>query len=136
MEQPTRPWSHITADFVDMPSTKNIDRKETMDQVVVVADSFWKFSKQTIIIPARKKHEYERDLWERIFSKFGILETIISDRDEIFRSDEWQRLTKEIRSMHILITANHQQTDGQSESKIHEIQACLRNYSDYDQTNG
>ena len=71
-------------------------------------------------------------MWERIFSKFGILETIISDRDEIFRSN----VTKEIRSMHILITANHQQTDGQSESKIHEIQACLRNYSDYDQTNG
>ena len=38
-------------------------------------------------------------MWERIFSKFGILETIISDKDEIFRSDEWQRLTKEIRSL-------------------------------------
>ena len=35
----------------------------------------------------------------------------------------------------MLSTANHQQTDGQSERKIQEIQSYLRNYLDYDQSN-
>ena len=42
---------------------------------------------------------------------------------------------KDIGTTQILSTANHQQTDGQSERKIQEIQAILRNYLDYEQTN-
>lgn len=102
------------------------ERKETMDQVLVVVDIF---SKQTILIPARKNmniKEIFHLMWERIFSVFGIPERIISDRDKIFKPEEWQRLTKGIGIMHILSTANHQQTDGQSERKIEIIWTTIK----------
>jgi transposase InsO family protein len=132
---PTRPWQHITVDFVDVPSVKNVYSQDRMDQVMVVVD---RFTKQTILIPAKKSYttkEVFHIFWERVFSIFGIPETITSDRDKIFRSKEWLQLMKDIGVTQILSTANHQQTDGQSERKIQEIQAYLRNYLDYEQTN-
>ena len=135
IDLPTRPWQQITADFVDMPKTRNAHGKETMDQVLVVVD---RFSKQVILVPIRKNFttkEVFHIFWERIFSVFGIPETIISDRDKIFKSEEWRKLSKGIGIMQILSTANHQQTDGQSERKIQEVQSYLRNYLDYDQSN-
>jgi hypothetical protein len=45
------------------------------------------------------------------------------------------QLMKDIGTVQILSTANHQQTDGQSERKIQEIQAMPRNYLDYEQRN-
>jgi transposase InsO family protein len=132
---PTRPWQHITIDFVDKPSAQSITTREIMDQTMVVVD---RFSKQTILIPSRKNYtarEVFHILWERIFAIFGIPETITSDLDKVFRSKEWLQLMKDIGTRQILSTANHQQTDGQTERKIQEIQAMLRNYLDYEQTN-
>ena len=130
----TRPWQQITAGFVDMPKTKNAHGKETMDQVLVVVD---RFSKQVILAPIRNNFMTKEVIvifWKRIFAVFGIPETIISDRDKIFKSEEWRKLSKGIGIMQILSIANHQQTDGQSERKIQEMQSYLRNYNylDYD----
>jgi RNase H-like domain found in reverse transcriptase/Integrase zinc binding domain/Chromo (CHRromatin Organisation MOdifier) domain/Integrase core domain len=132
---PIRPWQHITADFVDMPATKGIGNTSTFDQILVVVD---RFSKQTILIPTRKKATTEEIfhlLWERIFAIFGIPETMTSDRDKIFRTEKWQQLMKGMGAKQVLSTAHHQQTDGQTERKIQEIQSYLRNYLDYDQRN-
>ena len=132
---PTRPWQHITIDFVDKPETQSITSKEVMNQTMVIVD---RFSKQTILVPSRKNYtarEVFHILWERIFAVFGIPETITTDLDKIFRSREWLQLMKDIGTTQILSTANHQQTDGQSERKIQEIQTILRNYLDYEQTN-
>jgi hypothetical protein len=54
---PTRPWQHITVDFVDVPSVKNVYSQDRMDQVMVVVDSF---TKQTILIPAKKSYTTKR----------------------------------------------------------------------------
>jgi RNase H-like domain found in reverse transcriptase/Reverse transcriptase (RNA-dependent DNA polymerase)/Integrase zinc binding domain/Chromo (CHRromatin Organisation MOdifier) domain/Integrase core domain len=132
---PTRPWQHITMDFMSMPEARHPATHEKMDQILVVVD---KFSKQTILIPSRRNlstKEVYHILWERIFAIFGTPETITTDRDKIFRSEEWQQLMKEMGVTQILSTANHQQTDGQSERKIQEIQAFLRHYLDFEQMN-
>ena len=132
---PIRPWQHITADFVDMPATRGIGSTSTFDQILVVVD---RFSKQTILIPTRKKATTEEIfhlLWERIFAIFGIPETMTSDRDKIFRTEKWQQLMKGMGAKQVLSTAHHQQIDGQTERKIQEIQSYLRNYLDYDQRN-
>ena len=44
-------------------------------------------------------------LWERVFSVFGIPETMMSDLDKIFRSKEWLQLMKDIGTIQILSTA-------------------------------
>jgi RNase H-like domain found in reverse transcriptase/Reverse transcriptase (RNA-dependent DNA polymerase)/Integrase zinc binding domain/Chromo (CHRromatin Organisation MOdifier) domain len=134
-QPPERPWQHITVDFVDMPETKDPVNHGIVNQMMVIVD---RFSKQTILIPTSKDKntkEIFHLMWERIFSIFGIPETMTSDRDKIFRSREWKELMEGIGSIQILSTSNHQQTDGQTERKIQEVQTYLRNYLDYDQKN-
>lgn len=132
---PTRPWRKLTADFMEMPKTTNMTGTETFDELLLVVDTF---SKQTIMIPRRKTattEEIFQLLWERVFSVFGIPESILSDRDKIFRTQRWQTLMAGIGSTQILSTAHHQQTDGQTERKIQEIRAYFRHYLDYTQEN-
>jgi transposase InsO family protein len=132
---PERPWQHLTMDFVDMPETHGITDREKWNQILVIVD---RFSKSTILIPARKNltaREVYHILWEKVFAVFGLPETIVTDMDKIFRSKEWIQLMKDLGIEQLLSTAHHQQTDGQSERKIQELQSYLRGYLDYEQTN-
>jgi transposase InsO family protein len=134
-ETPTRPWQHVTMDFVDMPEVKGITDLGKWNQILVIVD---RFSKQTILVPARKNltaREAYHILWEKVFAIFGLPETILTDMDKIFRSKEWVQLMEDLGIKQILSTAHHQQTDGQSERKIQELQAYLRGYLDYEQKN-
>jgi hypothetical protein len=97
-----------------------------------------RFSKYAILIPSRTDDDTEvvfQLLWEKVFSVFGIPETITSDRDKIFRSKKWITLMRLLRCQQILSTSNHQQTDGQTERKIQEIHTYFRNYLDFNQKN-
>ena len=132
---PSRPWQQLTMDFVDMPETQDAVNRSKWNQVLIVVD---KFSKQTILIPARKDltaREVYHILWDKIFAIFGLPETILTDMDKIFRSKEWIQLMEDLGIEQLLSTAHHQQTDGQSERKIQEFQAYLRGYLDYEQLN-
>jgi hypothetical protein len=114
------PWRHITMDFVHMPE------RDGMNQLLVVTDRFTKF---TVLIITRKTittEELFQLLWERIFSIFGIPETMTSDRDKLTRNEKWKELTGNLGIILIISTANHQRTDGQTERKMQEIQAYLR----------
>ena len=96
------------------------------------------FSKYTVLIPTRKDattEEVYHLLWERVFAVFGVPDVMVSDRDKIFKTDRWAKKMKEIGVKRVLSTAHHQQTDGQSERKIQEIQAYYRHYLSYDQEN-
>jgi hypothetical protein len=130
-----KPWEYITADFVEMPSTKHYLSKNPLNALLVVVDVFSKF---TILIPTRKEattEEVYHLLWERVFAVFGIPMRMLSDRDKIFKTVTWAEKMKTIGSRQVLSTAHHQQTDGQSERKIQELQAYYRHYLDYDQEN-
>jgi hypothetical protein len=134
-EPPNEPWKQLTADFMEMPMTTNVAGTEDYDELLVIVD---RFSKQTILIPTRKAATIEEIfqlLWERVFSIFGIPDSILSDRDKIFRTNKWQKLMTDIGSGQLLSTAYHQQTDGQTERKIQEIRVFLRHYLDYEQKN-
>jgi chromodomain-containing protein/p58 integrase-like protein len=127
---PTQPWKQLTADFLEMPEATNITGTETYDELLVIVDTF---SKMTILIPTKKTATCEEIfhlLWERVFSIFGIPDSILSDRDKIFKTTRWH-----IGAAQRLSTAYHQQTDGQTERKIQELRAYYRHYTDYEQTN-
>ena len=129
------PWKSITADFVEMPSVNHYLTKNILNALLVVVDVFSKF---TVLIPTRKEattEEIYHLLWERVFAVFGIPERMLSDRDKIFKTSTWAEKMKKIGSSQVLSTAHHQQTDGQSERKIQELQAYFRHYLDYDQEN-
>ena len=134
-EQATRPWQRITADFVEMPPTKSSLYRGILNALLITVDTF---SKYTVLIPTRKDattEEIYHLLWERVFAVFGVPDTMVSDRDKIFKTNRWADKMKEIGVRRILSTAHHQQTDGQSERKIQEVQAYCRHYLSYDQDN-
>jgi hypothetical protein len=129
-EQPIRPWKDISIDFVEMPEIEK--EGQIKNGLLVVVD---RFSKQTVLIPSRKEANTEETyelLWERIFSIFGIPDRITSDRDKILKTEKWERLMEEIGAKQNLATSNHQQTDGQTERKVQEMQVYYRIYSEYD----
>ena len=133
--QPTRPWQRITTDFVDMPPAKSSLYRGVLNALMVTVDTF---SKYTVLIPTRKDattEEIYHLLWERVFAIFGVPEEMVTDRDKIFKTDRWAKMMKEIGVKRVLSTAYHQQTDGQSERKIQEIQAYYRHYLSYNQEN-
>lgn len=134
-DRATRPWQKITADFVEMPPTKSSLYRGVLNALLVTVDTF---SKYTVLIPTRKDANTEEIyhlLWERVFAVFGVPDAMVSDRDKIFKTNRWAEKMKEIGVKRILSTAHHQQTDGQSERKIQEIQAYYRHYLSFDQEN-
>ena len=132
---PTKPWQKITVDFLEMPPTKRPLWTQVLNELLVIVDSF---SKYTILVPTSKTattEEIFQLMWERVFAIFGVPKRMISDRDKLFKTEKWQALMKSIMATIQLSTAYHQQTDGQTERKIQEIRAYLRHYLDYEQTN-
>jgi transposase InsO family protein len=131
-----QPWRHIAMDFMtNIPRITERSTGRVKSQILVIVD---KFTKQTILIPVSNNETTEsviRILWERIFTIFGIPLTITTDRDKLFTSNEWQKEMKELKIEHVASTAEHQQTNGQSERKIQEVTQYLRNYLNYEQKN-
>jgi len=116
-DAPGKPWERMTADFLEMPPTRHTLWTDVLDELLVVVDSFTKF---TILIPTKKTATTEEIfhlLWERVFAVFGIPKEMLSDRDRIFKTEEWRRLMEKISVKRLLATAYHQRTDGQTERK-------------------
>lgn len=65
----------------------------------------------------------------------GLPRVIISDRDSKFMSHFWSALLKSFGIKHSMSTANHPQTDGQSERMIRYMKDMLRNFINYSQKN-
>jgi hypothetical protein len=59
----------------------------------------------------------------------------MSDRDKLFTSKYWETITEACGIEQKLSTANHQQTDGQSERMIQSVEQYLRHYLDWNQDN-
>ena len=131
----TRPWQSITADFLEMPQIEDEITGMKLNEILVVVDRFSKF---TVLIPTRKEattEEIYELMWTYIFAVFGLPEQMTSDRDKIFKTARWEILMKNDGVRTILSTAHHQQTDGQSERKIQEVQTYFRIYMDFNQKN-
>ena len=133
--QITRPWQSITADFLEMPQIKDEITGAILNEILVVVDRFSKF---TVLIPTRKEattEEIYELLWTYVFAVFGLPEQMTSNRDKIFKTPRWETLMKNDGIKVTLSTAHHQQTDGQSERKIQEVQTYFRIYMDFEQKN-
>ena len=79
---PDRPWQHVTMDFMDgLPPVNNPTTDQKADRILVIVD---RFSKMSILVPSRRTataEEIYHIIWEKVFSVFGIPETITSFKD-------------------------------------------------------
>jgi transposase InsO family protein len=107
---PQYPWQYITMDFKSAPKDK-----KGFDNIYVVID---RLIKQAISIPCYKEITAEgmaRLFIRYIYSYFGPPDSIVSDRGPQFISRFWKEFCRIIGVEIRLSTADHPQTDGQTE---------------------
>ena len=107
---PHRPWQHLTMDFKSAPK----DQKG-FDNIYVVID---RLTKQSISMPCHKEVTAEdmASLFIRyVYCYYGPPDSIVSDRGPQFVSRFWKEFCRILGVEVRLSTANHLQTDGQTE---------------------
>ncbi|ESK82068.1 retrotransposon nucleocapsid protein [Moniliophthora roreri MCA 2997] len=121
-EKDVLPFSKITMDLVtDLPES------EGYDTILVVVDH--SSTKGVIFTPCNKTIDTEQTatlLLNNVYKQFGLPNKIISDRDPRFAAKVFQELGKQLGVKHMMSTAFHPQTDGESERVNQELEVFLR----------
>jgi hypothetical protein len=121
---PERPWQSIAMDFVG-PLTES----QGFKNILVIMDRFSGF---LLCFPLPEKYSaiHAADTFLHTFySRYGLPETIISDRDSRFTGKFWQALQKTLGIELLMSTAFHQETNGQVERTNKTIMQMLRIYA-------
>jgi len=130
LSTPDRPWLEISMDFiVELPKSRD------MTTIMVVVD---RLTKMAHFIPLRclPTSSIAADAFiVNIFRLHGFPISIISDRGSQFTSDFWMRLCELLNIDHSLSTANHPQTDGQTERVNGILEQYLRCFINERQNN-
>ncbi|KAA8899042.1 hypothetical protein TRICI_006410 [Trichomonascus ciferrii] len=126
LDIPENRWTDISIDFVGgLPTSRGCGF------IMVVVD---RLTKRAHFIPCRKDvtgakaTEY---YLHYIFRLHGVPKSIVSDRDIRFVADFWKTLHKILGTQLKFSTANHPQTDGQTERVNRTLNQLLRSYCYY-----
>lgn len=118
---PSRPWSHISLDFITglPPSQGNT-------VILVVVD---RFSKMCHLLPLPKlptANQTAELLMRHVFKMHGFPQDIVSDRGPQFSSRFWKAFGRLIGSSISLSSGYHPQSNGQTERVNQEVEKTLR----------
>ena len=131
-----RPWNSITMDFITkLPISEDPTTGTPYDSVFVIVDRFTKFA---YYIPYQESSSAEDMAYiflRNIVAVHGLPNEILSDRGTTFASKFWQGLMSRLGLNHRLTTAFRASVDGQTERLNQELEAYLRCYVNYEQTN-
>ena len=122
-----RCWGHISMDFI----TKLPLGPTGNNAAFVMID---KLSKQAHFIPTKDTATAEdtaRLFIDRIFSLHGMLLNLTCDQDPKFTSAFWKEVFRILGTSFNMSTADHPQTDSQSERTIQTLEEYLRNMVNY-----
>ena len=126
---PQRPWQSIGMDYLGpVPVSKNGN-----DMVLIAVD---RLTKMAHFIPTTTKVTAKQtaELFLRhVFQYHGLPDSIVSDRDPRFTSHFWKNLHKILGINLLMSTAEHPQTDGQSEATVKIVQKLIRPFAFQDQ---
>jgi transposase InsO family protein len=127
---PDRPWQSVSLDLITQ-----LPRSNGHTAIVVFVD---RFSKQAHFAATTTKVTAPQlaDLFIRtVYCHHGLPKDLVSDRDTRFVSDFWASLCKQLQVKRRLSTANHPQTDGQTERVNRILEEFLRAYCSARQDN-
>lgn len=120
---PEHPWQSVSMDLVtDLPTCCG------HDSILVVVD---RLTKLIILTPCTKTvtaPELAQLFIDRVFVRFGMPTSIVSDRDPRFTSHFWKAFTQLLGTQLAMSTAYHPQTDGQTERANRTIEDMLRGF--------
>ncbi|XP_073357893.1 uncharacterized protein [Aegilops tauschii subsp. strangulata] len=116
---PTAPWEMISMDFID-----GLPQSAQFNCLLVIVDKRTKFAHFLPLAHPYTASKVALLYMNQIYKLHGLPGAIVSDRDPVFTSHFWQELFKHAGSELRLSTANHPQTDGQTE----RVNQCLETY--------
>ncbi|KAA0067829.1 retrotransposon protein, putative, Ty3-gypsy subclass [Cucumis melo var. makuwa] len=115
-------WEHITMDFLfGLPRTSN-----GHDGIWVIVNKITKTAGFISIKATSMLDQLARLYVDKIVSQYGVLVSIVLDRDLRFTSKFWHSLQKAMGTGLKFSTSFHPQTDGQSERTIQTLEDMLR----------
>ncbi|KAF7776543.1 hypothetical protein Agabi119p4_4936 [Agaricus bisporus var. burnettii] len=121
----TKPFTQISMDLItDLPPS------DGYDAILSIVDHG--LTKGIILTPTRKTataDDIAEMLINKVFSKYGTPQKIISDRDPRFAAKSMQRLYEKLNIKPAFSTAYHPQTDGTTERYNQEIEFYLAVYT-------
>ncbi|GJP61803.1 hypothetical protein CLOP_g18929 [Closterium sp. NIES-67] len=122
LEPPTKPWTHVSMDFVTgLPAGASQN-----DAVLVVVDRLMKMAH---FAPCRTTITAEQTgklLISTVVPLHGIPKAIVSDHDPRFTSNFWTKMWEQYGMRLHLSTAYHPQTDGQSEQTNQTMEQLIQ----------
>ena len=127
---PTRPYSSISMDFI-----VNLPMCGEFNAIFVVVDCLTKHANFIPMSTGISTREFTRLFTKYIICKYGILESIICDRDPRWTSDFWKGVAQEIKTKMLLSSSHHPQHDGQTEVLNQLLETMLRAYVNDDRAN-
>ncbi|KAJ9514751.1 hypothetical protein QJQ45_028514 [Haematococcus lacustris] len=121
---PQHRWEHVSLDLItQLPVTTS-----GHDAIVVFVDKLTKMIHAIPTTTSVTASTLARSFFDHVFRLHGLPKVIVSDRDPRFTSAFWQELFK-LTGTHLnMSTANHPQTDGQTERANRTLEDMLRNY--------
>ncbi|MBW0576345.1 hypothetical protein O181_116060, partial [Austropuccinia psidii MF-1] len=125
---PNGPWICLSMDLITQLPLSN-----SFDSILVIVD---RFSKMAVFIPTMSSItslDLAHSFIKNIFSKHGLLSSIVSDRGSLFISSFWPNLCQQLKISRDLSTAYHPETDGQTERVNQILEQYLQMYVSYHQ---
>ena len=120
------PIPHQTWDTVSMDFINGLSQSSQYNCILVVID---KFSKYGHFIPLKRPFNAQKVaevFLDNVYKLHGMPSVIISDRDPLFTSHFWKLLVARTGTQLNMSTANHPETDGQTERVNQQVECYLR----------
>ncbi|KAJ9510442.1 hypothetical protein QJQ45_015921, partial [Haematococcus lacustris] len=116
-------WEQVSMDLItQLPVTS------AGHDAIVFVDKLTKMIHTVPTTTTVSAPELAQLFFDSVFKYHGLPKVIISDRDPRFTSNFWQQLFAKTGTHLNISTANHPQTDGQTERANRTIEDMLRNY--------
>ena len=107
---PSRPYQSISMNFV-----VNLPWSNGFNTIYVVVDRLTKHASFIPTTTGLTAEDFSRLFVQKIICRFGIPESIITDRDPRWTSDFWKGVVKFLKTKMSLSSSHHPQHDGQTE---------------------
>ena len=129
LDIPQARWQHIAMDF-----KTSLPPSDGFTAIIVVVDRLTKEAKFIKTHDNATAQQTAKLFFDNVICSEGLPLSIVSDRDPKFTSEFWQHLFKSLGTKLRLSTADHPQTDGQSERTIRTLKERLTTMVNHGQT--
>ena len=120
---PSRPYQSISMDFI-----VNLPWSSQYNAIYVVVDRLTKHASFIPTTTGLTAVEFGELYVKHIGCRFGLPESIITDRDPRWTSDFWRGVARYLRTKMSLSSSHHPQHDGQTEVVNKQLATMLRAY--------